>query len=132
MAHSHKHVLDMILVAKATHEAVRSYSSHCGHIVPPMWGELSQQDQAALLNSCVNSLAGMSKEEFHDNWVKMKAFQGWTWGSELSIERKEHPAIIEYKKLGEDYRRKNDMFWEVSRSVARAIGLPTAEVIREA
>lgn len=120
---------DYELVARATHEAVRSYSAHFGYIVPPMWAELSGEVKATLMNSCINSINGLPKEDFHNNWVKMKIEQGWSYGKEFSLDNKVHPALMPYKQISEDLRRKNNMFWEVSRSVARAIGMPVVEVI---
>ncbi len=69
--------VDYKLVARATHEAVRSFSAHECHVVPPMFHELPSEAQQVLIQSCKDALAGMSKEQFHNKWVERKEERGW-------------------------------------------------------
>lgn len=122
---------DYQLIARVTHEAVRSYSAHYGYNVPPMWSELSSDAREAVLQSCMTALSGITKSEFHNYWVTLKVEQGWTYGSEFCLSKKEHPALMHYSYLTEAHRIKNEMFWTIARATAHAIGIPVADAIRD-
>lgn len=48
-------------------------------------------------------------EDNHKCWMETKAKLGWKYGEVLDVEKKTHPDMVEYSKLSEIERRKDDM-----------------------
>ena len=51
----------------------------------------------------------MTPEESHNNWMKMKASQGWVYGPIKDFLMKTHPDMVPYNELPEVERAKDDM-----------------------
>lgn len=51
----------------------------------------------------------MTSKENHNNWMKMKASQGWVYGSIKNFKNKTHPDMVPYEDLPEVERAKDDM-----------------------
>lgn len=48
----------------------------------------------------------------HENWARRRMAEGWTYGTERSDEKKEHPSLVPYEDLSEsekDYDRTTAM-----------------------
>jgi len=76
------------------------------------FNEVINQDQLESLKQGVEYALknpGMSAEENHENWMKMKESQGWNYGPVKDFEKKTHPDMIPYDNLPEVEKRKDDM-----------------------
>jgi hypothetical protein len=51
----------------------------------------------------------------HDRWVDEKRRQGWSFGSMRNAEKKQHPMLIPWDAMGEEYK-------DIDRSVVRFMG----------
>jgi len=49
----------------------------------------------------------MTPEQNHDNWMKMKASQGWVYGPVKDFERKTHPDMVPFSDLLDIEKRKD-------------------------
>jgi len=52
---------------------------------------------------------GMTSEENHDNWMIMKASQGWKWGKRKDFTKKEHPDMVPFDDLPDVEKKKDFM-----------------------
>lgn len=48
-------------------------------------------------------------EENHNNWMKQKIAQGWTYGPVKDFEKKTHPDLVPYDELPKVEQRKDFM-----------------------
>lgn len=53
---------------------------------------------------------GTTPEESHKEWVRYKLSEGWVWGPNKDLQKKEHPNIVPYDKLPERERFKDVLF----------------------
>lgn len=76
------------------------------------YNEIPNEDQLESLKQGVKFALehpNMTSEENHDNWMKMKASQGWIYGPVKDFEKKEHPDMVPYDDLPEIEKRKDKM-----------------------
>jgi len=61
------------------------------------------------LNGELLALAEALAKNTHEVWSAGKLAEGWTYGEELSTDKKTHPSLVEYEELSEaqkDYDRR--------------------------
>ena len=51
-----------------------------------------------------------SPEKLHDNWMQAYIKMGWVFGGEYNCEKKTHPDLVPYTKLGQLERDKDAVF----------------------
>ena len=49
----------------------------------------------------------ITPKQNHDNWMKMKASQGWKYGPVKDFDKKEHPDMVPYDQLPDIEKRKD-------------------------
>ena len=97
-------------IARVTHEMNRIYCELIGddsqlpHNEAPRWQKDSEID------GVVAALAGASPEQLHENWLKLKAAEGWVYGEVKDAEAKTHPCVKPYAELLEEQRMKDHIF----------------------
>ncbi len=71
----------------------------------------SHEQLASLKNGVQFALNNpkMTSKENHENWMKMKASQGWKFGLAKDFTSKTHPDMVPFDELPEVEKRKDGM-----------------------
>jgi hypothetical protein len=67
-----------------------------------LYNEIPNEDQTkSLLDGVIyaDKHPDMTPAQNHDNWMKMKASQGWVYGPVKDFEKKTHPDMIPFAEL---------------------------------
>ena len=82
-------------------------------IVPVQWSEREEPFKKQFLNvierQCGEQRSN-SPEELHGSWVQSYLTMGWVYGEVYDRERKIHPDLVSYNKLGQLERDKDAVF----------------------
>jgi hypothetical protein len=82
-------------------------------IIPEPWDERDGAFQVQFCDVIERQMGPMrseSPEELHGSWVQAYIDMGWTYGPERNIEKKTHPDMVPYAKLGQLERDKDAVF----------------------
>jgi hypothetical protein len=107
-------------IARICHEANRAYCESIGDNsqVPwemaPLWQKRSAIDGVAFLLAHPDA----SPRASHDNWMREKAQEGWTYGPVKDPMKKEHPCMVAYMDLPPEHRVKDYLFMAIVRVLA--------------
>ena len=82
-------------------------------IVPVQWPEreddFKKQFLAMIERQCGENRS-MSPEELHGSWMQSYLAMGWVYGEVYDREKKTHPDLVPYSKLGQLERDKDAVF----------------------
>ena len=82
-------------------------------IIPAAWDEREEafrsQFMDVIYRQCGENCSG-SPEELHGSWVQAYLDMGWVYGEEYDREKKIHPDLVPYAKLGQLERDKDSVF----------------------
>jgi hypothetical protein len=82
-------------------------------IVPVPWAEreepFKKQFFEVIERQC-GEMRSKSPEELHGSWMQAYIEMGWKYGEEYSREKKTHPDLVPYAKLGSLERDKDAVF----------------------
>lgn len=82
-------------------------------IIPEHWADRDDKFRAQFLE-VIERQSGPSRsespEELHGSWVQAYIDMGWTYGPERDVEKKTHPDMIPYARLGQLERDKDAVF----------------------
>ncbi|MCG8345381.1 MAG: hypothetical protein MI685_09535, partial [Chlorobiales bacterium] len=108
--------IDYEFIAKACHDANRAYCQSIGDNSQKPWSST----KAEIKNSAIDGVKyaiemiedgeDLSSAMMHENWLKGKIEQGWTYGEEKCEESKTHPCCIPYEQLPEEQKKKDAIF----------------------
>lgn len=98
------------LIAEVCHEANRVLQKNLGEPVNPPWDEATEEMRESALDGVRNALCGASPQGSHENWLKFKQEQGWTYGPVKDEEAKTHPCMVAYYALPEEQKFKDKLF----------------------
>lgn len=107
--------------ARATHEANRAYCLALGDDSQPAWVDAPEWQRTSALAGVRGALDGNTPEQSHENWLAVKAADGWKYGPIKDPAKKEHPCFVPYAELPPAQRKKDDIFVTVARVVASAL-----------
>ena len=98
-------------IAEVCHEANRALQRINGEVVNFPWESTSQ----SLRNSAIDGVRNIlyndaTPEESHENWLRFKEAEGWTYGPVKDFAKKEHPCFVPYADLPEDQKVKDALF----------------------
>lgn len=102
-------------IARVAHEINRAYcfaigdNSQNAWESAPEWQRKSATDGVQFHINNPNSPPSAS----HDNWLKAKADDGWSYGPVKDSEKKEHPCFVPYDQLPVEQRAKDFLFGAV-------------------
>jgi RyR domain len=108
--------IQVAVIAKVCHEANRAYCQATGDPSQPIWAEAPQWQKDSAINGVLfhlKTLAQGSKplpSASHENWLKQKAEEGWTYGPVKDAEKKEHPCFLPYTLLPVGQKLKDFIF----------------------
>ena len=112
--------------ARAAHEVNRTYCLALGDASQPGWVDAPDWQKSSARNGVEGALRGATPEQSHESWCAEKVDNGWKYGTVKDPEKKEHPCLVPYKELPPEQRAKDDLFLVTVRSVASALGAPSA------
>ncbi len=82
-------------------------------VVPVPWDEREDDFRAQFLDVIVRQFGpfrSWSPEELHGSWMQSYFATGWVWGEVHDTERRHHPDLVPYAKLGQLERDKDAVF----------------------
>lgn len=88
-------------IAMICHEANAAYCRSLGDDSQKPWADAPEWQKASMINGVEFHLANPDAGDSasHDNWLKMKAEQGWVYGEVKDEEKKTHPCIVPFDQL---------------------------------
>ena len=82
-------------------------------IIPVPWDEreepFKKQFCEVILRQCGEQMS-KSPEELHGSWMQAYFTMGWVYGEKYDREKKTHPDLVPYAKLGQLERDKDAVF----------------------
>jgi hypothetical protein len=104
--------------AKMAHEVNRNYCRMLGDDSQPHWEMAPDwQRQSAIVGvQAILKNPMMTPDESHASWMEHKKADGWVYGPEKNVERKEHPCMVSYSQLPITQRFKDYLFQSVVRA----------------
>ena len=99
-------------IAVVCHEVNRAYCEAMGdHSQLPWCYAPEWQKQSAISGvrfHLSNPCAG--PEASHDEWMRQKIADGWKYGPEKNLEKKEHPCMVSFNELPKEQQAKDCIF----------------------
>lgn len=100
-------------IARVCHEANRALQTDLGEDVNPPWDQSPQWMKDSTVNGVEGVLAGNTPEQSHENWMKVRAADGWVYGEIKDEAAKTHPCMVPYADLPAPQRLKDELFGQV-------------------
>ena len=106
-------------IAKICHQANKAYCEAIGDTTQENWEHAPEWQQDSAIKGVEFNLGNPDSDPFanHVNWLKDKELQGWTYGKEKNVERKEHPCCVPYDELPEEEQIKDKLFNAIARAL---------------
>ena len=82
-------------------------------IIPVPWAEREQDFREQFLNVIERQCGpqrSSSPEELHGSWMQFYLTMGWKYGEQYDREKRIHPDLVPYGKLGQLERDKDSVF----------------------
>jgi hypothetical protein len=117
-------------IARVCYEVNRAYCQAIDDWDFPPWTEAPQWAKDTCMDGVRfhldNPKATVSQS--HENWLKKKEEEGWTYGEVKDTELKKHPCIVPFDELPEKQRAKDYIFRQIVHS---CVGLLNQEMLIE-
>jgi hypothetical protein len=106
-------------IAKTCHEVNRVYCQSLGDLSQPSWKDAPEWQKQSARNGVLFHLTrpGVGPEGSHENWLREKLDQGWTYGPVKDAEAKTHPCCVPYDELPEEQKVKDKLFVAIVESL---------------
>lgn len=119
----------VMAAAAVSHEANRGYCAAIGDTSQLPWAEAPDWQRASAINGVLFHLANphAGPSASHDNWMREKAEDGWTYGPVKDAEAKQHPCMVPFDELPPEQQAKDRLFRAVIHALA---GPKTPEEVR--
>lgn len=106
---SNEHPLDKI--ARLCHEVNRAYCQALGDNSQVPWEEAPEwQRESARMGVDLHLMGDFGPEASHLSWMNVKVQDGWTYGSEKDVNKKEHPCMVPFSELPREQQAKDYIF----------------------
>ena len=104
-------------IAKICHEANSAYCVALGDPILP-WDAVKD----SVIDGVNNFLnhPEITPEQSHDNWLIGKLLDGWIYGEVKDLSLKTHPCLVEYSKLPEAQKVKDQLFLSICRVLSQS------------
>ena len=98
-------------VAEICHEANRAICGLLEEDQPP-WAEAAEWQKSSALDGVIHTLKnpGAKPSDSHENWMRLKTLEGWTYGEKKDSGAKKHPCMVPYEKLPREQQAKDHLF----------------------
>jgi hypothetical protein len=107
-------------IAKVAHEVNRAYCEALGDTSQPSWDDAPDWQRSSAMNGVAFHRANpdAGPDHSHNEWLKEKTTNGWTYGPEKDPEKKEHPCLVPYAQLPTDQKAKDYIFRGIVHALA--------------
>lgn len=97
-------------LAEEIYGVINSYKKAINEQMPD-WGRASKEVHASYYYAVLYDLAyNPNPESQHNQWMKYKIADGWSYGKEKNEKLKTHPDLVSYTKLPEKEKFKDTLF----------------------
>lgn len=105
-------------LASIVHEANKAYCAAMNDPSQKDWDDASDGIQQSAIDGVKAIIANpnMTAADIHDNWMKFKAKNGWTYGTTKDEAQKTHPQMVEYDQLSPYEQFKDRLFIDIVKS----------------
>ena len=103
-------------IAEITHNAITSYCHIVAGTDSIFWDQLSIDLKGSTISGVNKVLENpdISAEDLHNEWVKYKISQGWTYGEIRDSSRKIHNCLVPYQDLPKEEKIKDLLFLAIT------------------
>lgn len=107
-------------IARVCHEANESLCVTQGDFSQSSWDEAPDWQKESAINGVKFHLDNpfATPENSHENWLKEKEADGWTYGEVKDPEKKEHPCMVSYGYLPLEQQAKDYLFRGIVHALA--------------
>ena len=106
-------------IAQVAHETNRAYCSVLGDDSQLPWSKAPEWQKTSAISGVVfhRETPDAQPNHSHDEWLREKEQDGWTYGPVKDPEKKEHPCMVPFNDLPVEQKAKDYIF----RGVVRAL-----------
>lgn len=99
-------------IARICHETNRVYCTTLGDYSQTLWELAPQWQRDSAMNGVAFHLAHpeASDATSHENWMREKLANGWTFGLTKDQQAKTHPCLVPFEQLPVEQQRKDRLF----------------------
>lgn len=107
-------------IARVCHEVNRAYCEAIGDQTQKSWEEAEEWQRVSAVDGVRFKLEnpGVTPEQQHNNWSRVKIEAGWIYGPVKDPSRKEHPCLVPYNQLPREQQVKDHLFGAVVKALA--------------
>jgi hypothetical protein len=104
--------MDYVEIAKLCHKVNKEYCASLGDHSQSNWEDAQEWQKQSAIKGVEYHLTteNAAPEDSHNSWLVEKVANGWKYGPEKDVEKKEHPCMVEYEKLPVDQQAKDYIF----------------------
>lgn len=109
-------------LARIAHEVNRAYCQELGDFSVPTWYEAPDWQKNSVAQGVLFVLnnPNATPADSHENWMKQKQLDGWTYGLVKDAKNKTHPCMVSYDQLPLEQRAKDAIFRALVLTIARS------------
>ena len=102
----------IISIAIVAHQANKAWCESEGDYSQKNWDEADEWQRESAINGVKYRIEnpGSGHDAMHNNWMKEKIENGWKYGPEKDVERKEHHCIVAFEDLPVFQQKKDALF----------------------
>jgi len=99
------------MIAGIAHSVNRAYCLSLGDNSQPVWADAPEwQRNSAIAGVRAHLKDELTPEQSHENWMKVKISEGWTYGPEKNVELKTHNCMVPFDQLPIELQVKDSLF----------------------
>lgn len=102
-------------LSRIVHEVNKVYCETQNDFSQKSWDEVDESRRVSTRDGVTAIINGSvtTPEESHENWMKYRLSQGWTYGKVKDDDAKTHPSLVPYSKLSSPERFKDALFHSI-------------------
>ena len=106
-------------IAKVAHEVNKAFCHSIGDHSQPDWKDAPDWQKSSAVNGVKFHIdnPGAPPSASHDNWLKQKEEEGWSYGPVKDPEKKQHPCFVPYDQLPTEQKSKDFLFKQIVHSL---------------
>lgn len=111
--------MENIRIAEICHEVNRAYCD-CMGLAPLLpWSETPENIKQSAIDGVKFHIENpnSSPSDAHNNWMKFKIADGWSYGEIKNTEKKTHPCLIPYESLPKAEQVKDYIFMTIVKTI---------------
>jgi hypothetical protein len=114
----------VLAIAKVCHETNRAWCEVNGDYSQKKWEDAPEWQKKSAIDGVEFRMKNPDERASrqHDEWMKVKISNGWTYGETKSEEKKTHPCITSWGNLPADQQMKDVLFASVVKAIVYPAG----------